>query len=76
MPGPAGLVAAGFALRSVHCVRGRHLYLSALPDGLLTTVLASRPPSRWEIFSIVDLQVRTGCLGCMHLHVNGLQSHT
>ncbi len=56
LPGPDGLMAAGFALRSVCCVRGRHLYLSALPDGLLTTVLATGPPSRWEIFSVVDLQ--------------------
>ena len=58
LPGSAGLVAAGFTLRSVRCVRGRHLYLSALPDGLLTTALATGPPSRWEVFSVIDLEVR------------------
>lgn len=51
------LTAAGFSLRSVRRVGGRHVRLCALPDGLLTTVHATGPPSRWELFQVADLQV-------------------
>jgi hypothetical protein len=51
------MTVAGFSVRSVARVGGRHLYLSALPDGLLTTVYALGRPSRWELFSVMDYQV-------------------
>ncbi|KAL4421568.1 hypothetical protein ABPG75_010859 [Micractinium tetrahymenae] len=54
--GGGSLTAAGFSIRSVRRVGGRHLYLSALPDGLLTTVHATSRPSRWELFQLADLQ--------------------
>lgn len=64
-PPPGGaLTAAGFSLRSLLLVGGRHLYLSVLPDGLATTVHAADRPSRWELFQPVDLQA-SGMVGAM-----------
>jgi hypothetical protein len=51
-----GEVALGFSLRTHRKVRGRHLYLSAQPDGLITTVYSSGL-TRWELFMPVDLKV-------------------
>ena len=56
----AGPACFGVSLRSVHRVGGKHLYLSALPDGLVTTIYAAGRPSRWELFAAADLQVRQG----------------
>lgn len=52
----SSLTVAGFSLRSVALVAGRHLYLSVLPDGLVTSVSAAERPSTWELFSIIDYQ--------------------
>ena len=50
-------------------VGGRHLYLSALPDGLVTTIYATTRPTRWEIFSVIDFQVSASWQAGLHLQL-------
>ena len=67
----AGMTSSGFSIRSVRRVVGRHLYLSALPCGLLTTTFVTSSPSRWELFTVIDLQARRGSAGREGRQVRG-----
>ena len=56
--GSADLAVLGFSIRSLHKIRGHHLYLSALPNGLVTTVYAGGGSlTRFELFTLIDQQV-------------------
>ena len=71
VPG-AGLTVAGFSLRSLLRVGGQHLYLSVLPDGFVTTVHATGRPTRWELFTLADLQASAlGLLLRWSMHPGG-----
>jgi hypothetical protein len=49
-------VVLGFTIRTAMRVDGRHLCLSCLPDGRISTSYAASRPSRWDLFTIADKQ--------------------
>lgn len=47
----------GFTIQTLYRVNGRHMMLSALPDGHITLIHVNKP-TRWELFTVADLKVR------------------
>jgi hypothetical protein len=58
--GNDGAVIAGFAIHSAFKLNGRHLSLTALPDGRVATCYKAVQPTRWELFAVVDKAAATG----------------